>query len=465
MSVSKLPNNNELELKVICSCFSEIDTFNKAIEVLEPEDFFCGNHCLIFREMKTFYEENLPLRPSPLIARLPKIVTNDEKQAILNYYELDLHEVATPSIYEIKDLSKKRKMVLLAHDLLKEVGENKSDSEKLFDEHTKKLQYAFSKASHDVETFSDVFKDFREGKNYKDYIKGVYDRVQQGESPYQGVTSGYHKLDFAIGSFQNGSLTYIGGLTSTGKTAFMLNLMYNMVNQGTKVGFISLEMHKNTVLQQMLGMKLCIAAQRIQRMTLTKEELLRIQMVNEIDPIFTNVIIDGKETDIHVICSRIRRMVRNHGIKIVFIDYLTCITVSGRYNTNSERVNVISKSLQAIGKELNIPIVCLAQFNREADKDATKAPKISHFKESGSIEQDADVCIILHRPMRVNPTSTDPSLHVKIEKNRLMGELTTIKYLWDDQRWGFYLELENLEEAIRQVTYQPTRRESYYDVQ
>lgn len=463
MASTSLPNDSATELAVLCSCLSSVDVLNGAVQFLDAEDFFCGNNGLIFRGMKDFYEENIPLRPAPLITKLSKQLTDQEKKTLLNHFELNLYERARESIHLIKDLSKKRRLIMQAHELLKRVGDNDSDSEKLFDQHVKNLHDSFSKASTEVETFSDVMANFKDGKTYKQYIKEKYDLVQNGGSPYQGVTSGYHKLDYAIGSFQNGSLTYIGGLTSTGKTAFMLNLMYNMVHQGTKVGFISLEMHKSIVMQNILAMKLCIPVQRIQRSTLTKEECLRIMEVNDREPIFTNVIIDGGETDINVICSRIRRMVRNHGVKIIFIDYLTCMTVSGRYNTNSERVNVISKSLQALGKELNIPIICLAQFNREADK-ATEAPKLSHFKESGSIEQDADVCIILHRPQRVNKASCDRTLHVKIEKNRLMGELSTIHYLWDDTRWGFYQELDDPTIYMQQVTYQSTQREKSYDI-
>lgn len=461
MSSITLPSNKELEISVLCSCISSIDVFNKAVDILQPDDFFCDNHGQIFKEMLTFYEQNIPLRSHALLSKVAPFITEGEKRAILDFYRFDLYEVSIPSVYELKDMSKRRKTIFSAQELMKSASQEE-DSEKILDQHMRNLNAVFSSGSAEFCSFSNVNQNFRDNENYKKYLKKIYDRVQSGESPYQGVCSGYHKLDYALGSFQSGSLTYIGGLTSTGKTAFMLNLIYNMATAGKKVAICSLEMHRNIIFQNFIAMKVCVPVQKIQRMTLTPEELMRIESLDEADPIFSNILIDGF-TDIQVIASRIRRMVRNEGVEAVFIDYLTCITATGRYSNNSDKVNMISKTLQSLGKELNVPIICLAQFNRQADSDPSKAPKISHFKESGSIEQDADTCIILHRPRRVDQKSPDQTLHVMIQKNRLMGELSTIHYLWDESRWGFYQELENPQEFIQRVTYQNPNREQYYE--
>jgi replicative DNA helicase len=156
--------------------------------------------------------------------------------------------------------------------------------------------------------------------------------------------------------------------------------------------------------------------------------------------------------------------VRAHGIKIVFVDYLTCIKAAdSSLTSNHLRVDSVSKGLLAIAKELKIPIVCLAQLNRNVTTRVDKSPTLADFREGG--EEDADVCLLLHRPRYYDDQSTDDTTHLIIAKNRLLGNLCRIKYKIDSHSPSVYRELSDLDVMMAAAVAAPKTENSgyYYD--
>ena len=233
-----------------------------------------------------------------------------------------------------------------------------------------------------------------------------------------------------------------------GKTTFMMNLIQNiMANEpDTLIAFMSLEMRKETIAAKLLCMKACVEFSVYSNLQFNEESAMRLfEAQNHLSE---NLVIDDSSVDIGILSSRLRRLVRVDKAKIIFIDYLTCIKATDKLNTNHERVNQVSKALLSLAKELNVPIVCLAQLNRSVTSRTDKRPTLADFRESGSIEEDADVCMLIHRPKYYDKESTDPFTHLIIAKNRLLGDLRELKYSWDTQRPGCYSENKDIKEVM-----------------
>ena len=149
------------------------------------------------------------------------------------------------------------------------------------------------------------------------------------------------------------------------------------------------------------------------------------------------------------LCARAKRLKTNHKIDILFIDYLTLVKGNQHFTNKHLMVDDVSKGLQALAKSLNIPIVCLAQLNRSAAESGR--PTLSHFRESGSIEEDADACLLLHRPEYYQPTEKPGLVEVIVAKNRIMGTIKTIHFSCDAKVSDKYHECEEIQTAIKKA--------------
>lgn len=252
----------------------------------------------------------------------------------------------------------------------------------------------------------------------------------------KGISSGFRRLDLTLDGLQPGAMIVIAARPGVGKTAALVNILANICLEGTPVGMFSLEMPKSQLLERILYGMAGINSDDIRRgkpMTTGQQQYFTAAVRKITDaPLHID---DESALTIDKIMARGRRMVREHGVKCIGVDYLQLVrSTSQQARGSREReVSEISAGLKALAKELKIPVIVLAQLNRDVEKRQGKSqgkPVISDLRDSGSIEQDADQIVMIHRPWMHNPEKHAPTeAQWIIGKNRF-GRLGRISFKW-----------------------------------
>lgn len=240
---------------------------------------------------------------------------------------------------------------------------------------------------------------------------------------FTGLTSGFGELDELLRGFQPGEMLILAARPSMGKTAFMLNIAEQVAIGGvpvpgappsrrTPVGVFSLEMSKSAIVQRLLSARSGVSSQQLRGgHRIPDEDLRRLYMASEDlknAPIYVD---DTPSLTVLNLRARARRMVAQHGVKILLIDYLQLMTAPGAARESRQvEVSTISRSVKALARELNVPVICLSQLNRASEQREGNRPRMADLRESGSIEQDADVIMLLHREEYYHTQSPDWAL-------------------------------------------------------
>lgn len=291
---------------------------------------------------------------------------------------------------------------------------------------------------------SEVWEEFRDGKDYLDDLEEICERYESGTAVLDGLPTMYPLLDEMIGCLHNSSYIIIGARTHVGKTSFALSIALNILDKdpNTPIHFCSLEMPANRLLQRIIAQRCCVNVKDLARGSISREERSRVLHVADQVKDYNLIFEDTFSISISALRARIKAVKEKHGTKIVFVDYLTKIRGDLSFNNKHLEIDSVSKGLQRLASELKIPIVALAQFNRSSGQMG-KAPQLSDFRESGSIEEDADLCLLLHKPDLYDPNIKPGMLECHIAKNRIMLELGKLDYKYES---GRLVELKPLSE-------------------
>jgi replicative DNA helicase len=234
-----------------------------------------------------------------------------------------------------------------------------------------------------------------------------------------GVSSGYQKLDQYTSGFQPGDFIVLAARPSMGKTALALSLAKHAAEQGNPIGFFSLEMSAEQLTVRLISAEAQVPHQHIRNATVNSDEWMSVtsaaaklsEMKIFIDDTPLQTILD--------IRTKSRKLKADHQIQLLVVDYLQLLNANGRYENRHQEVSAISRALKALAKELSIPIIALSQLSRAVDSRLDKRPMLSDLRESGAIEQDADLIMFLYRDVVYNQETEDPSLaEVIIGKQR-----------------------------------------------
>jgi replicative DNA helicase len=212
-----------------------------------------------------------------------------------------------------------------------------------------------------------------------------------------GLPTSFHELDNITGGLQRGEMVIVAARPSMGKTALALNIAEQMAIRGIAVGIFSLEMGKQQLVQRLLAARSGIDSHRFRRNMLTKDDFHKLmaacdQMQDA--PIFID---DTPGLTLMQMRAKARRMAAKHDVKALIIDYLQLMSITGRSESRQVEVSEISRGVKAMARELEVPVMCLSQLNRAAEQREGHRPRMSDLRESGAIEQDADVVAMLHR--------------------------------------------------------------------
>ncbi len=392
------PQAPELEEAVLGALMIEKDAYSLVSEILRPESFYEHRHQLIYAAIT-----DLAIQQKPI-----DILTVTEQLRSRG----DLEEVGGP--FYITQLS--GKVASSAHiEYHARIIAQKFLARELIS-FTSSIQ---TKAFDETQDVDDLMQE-AEGKLFeisqqnmkKDYtqinpvIQEAYEMLQKAAARtdgLSGLSSGFHQLDKMTSGWQNSDLIIIAARPAMGKTAFVLSMAKNMaVNNKVPVALFSLEM-SNVQLVNRLIVNVCeIPGEKIKSGQLAPYEWGQLDYkIKELydAPLYVD---DTPSLSVFELRTKARRLVREHGVKIIIIDYLQLMNASGMsFGSRQEEVSTISRSLKGLAKELNIPIVALSQLNRGVENREGidgKRPQLSDLRESGAIEQDADMVCFIHRP-------------------------------------------------------------------
>lgn len=245
------------------------------------------------------------------------------------------------------------------------------------------------------------------------WLRKTFEHLSDLKSNRQGVTgvpAGYQKLDHYTSGFQPGDFIVLAARPSMGKTALALSLARNCAGEGFPVGFFSLEMSAEQLTLRMLASEARVPLQHIRNATVNSDEWMLVtgaaaklsEMKIFIDDTALQTILDVR--------TKARKLKADHQIKMLVIDYLQLLSANGRHENRHQEVSAISRALKALAKELAIPIIALSQLSRAVDSRVDKRPMLSDLRESGAIEQDADLIMFLYRDVVYNQETEEPSM-------------------------------------------------------
>ncbi|KAK3604889.1 hypothetical protein CHS0354_000552 [Potamilus streckersoni] len=422
----KLPSSKEMEQNVLASILINGESIEKAILVFaEDRDkvFYYSSHQNIFSSMYSLYSKKDPIDVETVAVELEKrnLLAN-----VGGVYELASlsNKVATSANVEyyariVKEKFLYRKMINLCAEVSGTAYEEKKDVFELIEQASKNI---FEISQSSVRKRASLVREL-----LKHSIEKILD-LQNRKSSVIGISSGFVGIDQLTAGFQDSDLIIVAARPSTGKTALALAFARNAAVENRKsVLFFSLEMNEQQLAMRLLCAEARADAQKVRTGKVTNDEVNRI--INKIDALAESELFIDDTPSISIIelMAKARRMKQEKNISMIVVDYLQLVSPVRDMKANREQeIAQISRSLKALAKELNIPVIALAQLNRSIDQRGTseKRPQLSDLRESGSIEQDSDVVIFLSRPETYGITefpdgsSTKDVIEVIIGKQR-----------------------------------------------
>ncbi|GAB6934974.1 MAG: replicative DNA helicase [Bacillota bacterium] len=409
------PHNIEAEQAVLGAVFLEKEALITAMEIVRPEDFYRTAHQRIFQCMIDLLERGEPIDLVTVTAELQNRKWLEEVGGVS--YLTDLaNAVPTAANVEyyariVEEKALLRRLIRVATQIASTgYGETEDVGEILSQAERNILEISQRRSRGQFVSIKDVL--------LETYEKIEFLATHRGE--VTGVASGYPDLDRMTSGFQPSDLIIVAARPSVGKTAFALNIAQNVGIRGETVAIFSLEMSAQQLVTRMLCAEGNLEAHKLRTGYLEEEDWERLTMaISTLSkaPIFID---DTPGITVTEIRSKLRRLKAERGLSLVVIDYLQLIQGRSRYAENRQQeISEISRSLKGIARELHVPVIALSQLSRAVEQRQDKRPILSDIRESGSIEQDADIVAFLYRDDYYDPeTDRKNIVEVIIAKQR-----------------------------------------------
>ncbi|MED1954633.1 replicative DNA helicase [Brevibacillus centrosporus] len=437
-----LPYNQQAEQSVLGAVFFKREVIQTLIGILTPGDFYLPQHNKIFAAMVDMQEAGEPIDIVTLTETLMNIKQLDDIGGAQYLTQLasavPTAENAVHYAKIVKENALKRKLILLGHKLATQGGNAEDPSVLMAEVMQQLIELETSKA--DQSGFQSA----------KAVLEETYERIEmvtQNKGAVTGVPTGYPDLDKMTAGLQRSDLIIVAARPSVGKTAFALNVGQNVaIRANETVAIFSLEMPAAQLMTRMLCAEGNIDASRIRTGLLDEDDWQKITMSMGIlakAPIFID---DTSGITVADIRTKCRALKKKHGLGLILIDYLQLI--QGRGKSREEEVSAISRTLKSIARELNVPIIALSQLSRGVEKRQDKRPGLSDLRESGSIEQDADIVAFLYRDDYYNRETDNKNVVELIIGKQRNGPTGTVELAFAKE-FNKFLPLNN---RFRQTT-------------
>ena len=440
------PHDQAAEQSVLGAVLIDKDAMIDIAEFLRPEHFYKESHSGIFAAMISLFEQHEPVDVVTLTAELKK--SGKLKEAggasylseLLNIVPTSAHAARYGQI--IKENYIKRQLVSAAANITERAFKEEGDAQTILD-HAESEIFAISQQS--------ARRDFVPIKNALAASFDRLDELHKRAGGFRGVPTGFADVDFKLSGMQDANLLILAARPGTGKTAMVLNIAQHVaVREKMPVGIFSLEMSKEELVDRLLVSQADIDAWKLKTGKLSDDDFTRLsEAMGELAeaPIYID---DTPGINILEMRTKARRLQVEHGVKLIIMDYLQLADAGRRFDNRVQEVSVISQSLKNLARELRVPVLACSQLSRAVEARGTRVPELSDLRESGSIEQDADVVMFIYREEgdQSNWGEQIPT-KLRVAKHR-NGGLGDIDLIFRGDRVRFYSVERKLSEAAPQ---------------
>ncbi|MDO8482687.1 MAG: replicative DNA helicase [bacterium] len=429
------PQNTEAEAALLGSIMLRPEAVNEIIDLVKPESFYSEKHRIIFKVMMELFSKRDPIDQLTLSSRLQEKGLLEQIGGQSFLAELAQTVPSSTNVKHYGEIVQKKFMMrnlINASERISEIGfDEAGDLEELLDQAEKSI--------FEVTNFSGVHK-FIELKDTLAEAWERLDRLHKSKDTLRGIATGFKELDNKLAGLQNSDLIILAARPSMGKTALALDIArQTAVNHNTAVGIFSLEMSSQQLVDRMLAADSRVDAWKLRTGGLSVETDFN-KIRDSLDklskaPIYID---DQPGNNILKMRSIARRLKSEKGLGLLVVDYLQLmVPTNARYNDNLvQQVTEISRSLKHLARELDVPVLALSQLSRAVESRGGK-PRLSDLRDSGSIEQDADVVMFIHREDKYNENSEKPNIaEILIEKHR-NGPTGKVELYFDDKKASF----------------------------
>ena len=448
-SISKLrlpPHSLEAEQSLLGGLLIDNEALDKVADIVSVKDFYRQDHQIIYQHIHRLIERS---QPADIVTVGESLESNSELNTVGGLEYLGLLAESTPTAANIRgyaqiirERSIMRSLVEVGTDIVDNaLSPQGRDAQQLLDESESKIFQIAEAGKNDRIGFTDI----------KELLPQVAERIDQlfqrdNPSDVTGIPTGYKDLDMMTSGLQPGDLIIIAGRPSMGKTSLALNICeYVAIDTGLPSAVFSMEMASTQLVSRLIGSVGKLNQHKMRTGQLDDNDWEKLSyalgQLNEA-PIFID---EGSALNPYEVRARARRLHKQCGrLGLIVIDYLQLMGSAGSTENRATEISEISRSLKALAKELNVPVIALSQLNRSVEQRPDKRPVMSDLRESGAIEQDADVIMFIYRDEVYNPETPDKGIAEIILAKQRNGPVGRVKLTF----LGEYTKFENYANPI-----------------
>lgn len=438
-----LPFNMEAEQAVLGSVLTDSESVGEAAQILTPGDFYFSANKFIFEAVMDLFNQNKAI---DFVTVTEQLKVNNKFEAVggIDYLKRLVQSIPTTrhvNYYAqiIKEKSVLRELIKNANKI-SDMAYGEGDTLSSLIERSQQMIFDIASS-----------QDNKELIHISDILQSSYDAIAENARNKDGITglpTGFDELNKRTGGFHGGELIIIAGRPGMGKSAFAVNIAeYMSISQGKTVAIFNLEMPREQIVNRILCSQALVNNSHIRTGQMQTDDWEKICDVADTIAKAPIYIDDTPSITVSQIRAKCRRLKQMHGLDMVVIDYLQLMQSSGRSDNRQQEISEISRSLKVLAKELNIPVVALSQLKRESEGQKGKRPILSDLRESGAIEQDADMVMFLFRNYYYSKDPEEKELaECIIAKNR-SGETDTFPLGFK----GEYTKFQNIEFRVEEA--------------
>ncbi|MEW5797609.1 MAG: replicative DNA helicase [Bacteroidota bacterium] len=399
------PQAMDVEMSVIGAMLLDKEAISRTLEILDETAFYKPAHQLIFNAIVSLFEKNEAADSITVVEELRRMGKLDSVGGPLYISDLTMRVTSAANVeYHAKIVLEKallRNLISASTEITSRAFNEQDDALDLLDEAENKIFQISEKR---------MKKSFIPMKEAVFSTMELLESIHGTHSGVTGVPSGFTVLDNMTGGFQSSDLIIVAARPSMGKTAFVLSLARNAaVDHDKAIGFFSLEMSSQQLVLRLICAEARVDAHSVRTGRLPEEQWRHLS--TRIGKLYNAKIFidDTPALSILELRAKARRLRAEHNINMIVIDYLQLMQGPKNAQSREQEISMISRSLKALAKELNIPVIALSQLNRAVETTTDKRPTLANLRESGAIEQDADVVLFIHRPEKYGLSRDDGS--------------------------------------------------------
>ena len=420
------PHNEEAERSALGACMLSKEALMDVAEEVKVEDFYNESHREIFRSIMRLFRENTSVDMLTVCEDLKKQKALDMVggRTYIGTLTAEVPSTANAGDYAriIAEKAMLRQMIAASEEIAVKGYEDKEAADTLInDAEASIFRIAQRRQKRDYAKIQDVLM-----KNLR-----LIDEAEQNQGNATGLPTGFKRLDEITSGLQKSDLIIVAARPGMGKTAFALNIAaQSAVKANASVMIFSLEMSQEQLGQRLISMQAMVASEKLKKGTLERQDWDKINValdqLNE-----TKIVIDDTPgITVMEMRNKCRRLKAEQGLDLIVIDYLQLMTYEGRTDNRQQEVSALSRHLKLLAREMDCPVIVLSQLSRAPEQRQDKRPMLSDLRESGSIEQDADIVIFLYRDDYYNDNSEKPGIcEVNLAKHR-SGSTEKMELTW-----------------------------------